>query len=174
MQSIIGNVNLIKKLHFKRELVVLSAVLSSLITLLLNLAVFFIFWVFLGQPVFGTALFFPLLLAELFVLSLGSAYALSALNARYRDVSHIWEIVSQVGFWITPIIYPLTFIPEPMLKWYMLNPMARIINDARDAILYNGLPSLWHNAITAAICIAIYIAGRRIFKKYSRILGEAI
>ena len=87
---------------------------------------------------------------------------------------HIWEVLIQILFWITPIVYPLTFVPEKILKWYMLNPLARIINDSRNAVIYSTIPSLWHSIISIITCLSVYIIGLAVFKKRNPKLAEEI
>jgi len=165
MKSLVTKANLIKKTYFPRKVIVLSSNLTCLITLILNLVVFSLFLLIFKRTIGLALLIFPILLIELFILSLGLSYLLSALYVKYRDMDHMWEVLLQIGFWITPIVYPLSFVPEKILKFYMLNPLARIINDSRDAIIYNTLPSVQHLFITLIICLIFYIIGIIIFKK---------
>lgn len=174
MNNLLGKSNLIKKVSIKRELIVLSSCINAFITLGLNLIVFMVFGFLFNMQITKHIIIFPFFLLELFVFMLGLSLGLSALFIRYRDLAHIWEIVLSVGFWITPIIYPLTLIPDRYVKWYDLNPMARIINDSRDAILFNNIHSPWHQTITIIICIVTLVAGWTIFKRESPRFAEEV
>ncbi|MBD3313422.1 ABC transporter permease [Candidatus Woesearchaeota archaeon] len=174
MHNLVGKKDLINKLYFPRELIVISSCLSASITFILNLFVFWIFMLIFDAYITYHAFTFFILLAELFILVLGLSFALSALYVLFRDLAHIWEVFLQIGFWITPIIYPLSAVPEKYLKWYMLNPMARIINDSRNAVIFHGLPSLWHMAITLIMCLAALLFGLWIFRRLSPRFADEI
>jgi lipopolysaccharide transport system permease protein len=172
LKSLAAKAGLIKKCVFNKRLIVISACITSLFSLLLNLAVFAVFIIIFRVPLRIHSLMLPAFIILLFILSLGISYALSVLYLRFKDMDHIWDVLLQVGFWITPIVYSLSIIPSRYVKWYTLNPLARIINDSRDAVLFHSLPSFKHIAITVIGCIIIYIIGRLIFDKNSRKLGE--
>ncbi|MBI5149107.1 ABC transporter permease [Candidatus Pacearchaeota archaeon] len=173
-QSLVSKGVLIKKINFPKAAVVLSSNLTCLVTFFLNLLVFSFFFVIARKGIGVYSFLFIFFIFELFLLSLGISYLLSALYVKYRDMIHIWDVLIQVGFWITPIVYPLSFIPENILKFYMLNPIARIINDSRDVILNNTLPSFWHLMMTLIICTLVYLLGITIFKKRSREFAEQL
>jgi ABC-type polysaccharide/polyol phosphate export permease len=174
MKSIILKGGLIKKTYFKREFIVISANLNCLISFIFNVIIFFIFLLCSNIKISETALIFPVFIFELFILSLGVSYLVSSLYVRYRDMDHIWEVILQIGFWVTPIVYTLTSVPDKILKWYMLNPLARIINDSRNVVIYDTVPSIWHMAITLIICLSIYFAGLLLFKKRNPNFAEEI
>lgn len=174
MKSLIMKEGLIKKTYFKKELIIISANFNCLISFIFNLIIFLIFLSLSNVKISLMAVFFLLFILELFVLSLGFSYLISALYIQYRDLDHIWEVLLQIGFWITPIVYSLNSVPEEILKFYMLNPIARIINDSRSILLYNEIPSLWHSIITLVICLVIYLAGLFIFKKRAHKFAEEI
>jgi ABC-2 type transport system permease protein len=133
--SIVGRGDLMRKLNFPRYVIVLSTAFSALINLFLNLVVVGIFMIFTNTAIRLSALILPLLIIELFVLSVALAFFLSALFVRFRDLSHIWELVLQAGFYMTPIIYTLNFIPPKYAKYLILSPLAQIIQDARYVLL---------------------------------------
>ncbi|MFH0860563.1 MAG: ABC transporter permease [Candidatus Altiarchaeota archaeon] len=174
MNNILAKGNLIKKVYFPREFVVLSSCLSSSLTFALNLAVFFAFMLALDVMPGWQAMMMPVLVVELFILVLGLSLALSALYVMYRDMVHIWEVLLQVGFWVSPIVYSVDVIPERYVKWYMLNPIARVIKDSRDAVISHGIPSLRHMTITLVICLVILAAGYAMFRKLSPKIPETL
>lgn len=179
MSALIRNTDLIKKTHFNRKLIIISTNLSSLITLLLNLIIFFIFILIFRAGFSWHLILFAVLLAELFVLTLGISFILSSLYAKFRDMSHIWEVLTQIGFWVTPIIYPISLIPKKLHKLYVLNPLTRIIEDSRNALIFHKLPPLdfsylKHVTITLLICVGALIIGIWIFKRKSRKFAEQI
>jgi len=175
MNNFLAKGGMIKKLHFPVSVIVVSSCLNAFISLLLNLAVFFIFLLIVGISITWHILFFALILAEFFILSLGFAYGLTAFFVRFRDLSHIWEVLLQVGFWVSPIIYPVASVPPKYISLYMLNPVARVINDSRNALIYHGpLPSLLHITISLILCASVYFFGLLIFRRMSPKFAEEI
>jgi lipopolysaccharide transport system permease protein len=174
MNSIISKQSLIKKIFFRRRILVLSSCLTDTFSLVLNLLVFLIFMLIFKMSFSEYNLIFLLYLAELFILTLGISYGLSALYVKYRDMKHIWDVLLQIGFWITPIVYTVNTFPQKYVNLIMLNPLARIINDSRDAFLFHYIPSLKHIILTIALCLVIYFIGFWIFKKISPYFAEKV
>jgi len=179
MSAMTRGQNLIKKTKFDKKLLVLSSNASATITLILNLIVFFIFMAFAGVGLSWTMILFPIALVELIILTLGISFVLSTLYVRFRDLQHIWEVLTQIGFWITPIIYPVSIIPEGFLKYYILNPMARIIEDSRQALILQIMPNISlgyakHVWITLIICFGILTIGLWLFERKSGRFAEEV
>jgi len=174
MNSLLEHGNIIKKMNFPNYVVIVSSCLSSFITLLLNLLIFFLFTIILNVKLTLIAVILPFYLIELFILVLGISFFLSALYPKFRDLSHIWNFLLLIGFWITPIIYSETMVPEKYLKYYMLNPMARLINEARDILIYSYMPLPKQLLITLIICILIFVLGFLFFRKRSLYFAEEL
>ncbi len=179
--SIVARGDLIRKVSIPRYLVVVASSLSALINLGLSLIVVVIFALLNGvMPSIEWLLLLPIV-AELFIFSLGTSFLLSALYVKFRDITYIWEIFLQAGFYATPIIYPLVpRVPEMLHKWFFINPMAQIIQDARAAIVVTNQPTLWsavHSwaiVVPFVVIIAICIAGGIYFKARSKYFAEDI
>ena len=137
--SIVSNGNLLRKINIPKYLPVLSSSLSALINLALNLVVVFIFMIMSGVYPRPEWLLFPIILIELYFFSLALAFLLSALYVRFRDINYIWELLLQAGFYLTPIIYPLTLATDLQRKLILMNPMAQIIQDARYLLISNSV-----------------------------------
>lgn len=102
--------DLIRKINFPKYVIVLSGSFSALINLFLNSIIIIIFMIFTGVDIGSSVLYLPLLIFELFVFSLAVAFLLSAAFVRFRDISHIWDVVMQGLFYATPILYPLSLV----------------------------------------------------------------
>jgi len=131
MSSIVDRGDLIRKVYFPRIVIVVAASTSSLITLLLNLVVVFLFMLVARIPVHLSVPLFVLLVAELYVMSLGCSLLLAALYVKFRDFRHIWEVGLQILFYASPIIYPLGLVPHNFVPLLTLSPVTQIIQDAR-------------------------------------------
>lgn len=136
--SIVGKGDLMRKLSFPRYVVVIAGSVSVLINLAINLLVVMAFVLINGVDMTWNIIWLPFIIFELFVLSLGMSFLLSALYVRFRDINYVWEVLIQAGFYLTPILYPLSMVEkfsEFAGKLLLLNPMAQIIQDARHALV---------------------------------------
>lgn len=131
MRAIVDKSEMMRKVYFPRISIILAASISTGITLLLNFVVVLAFMA-IGRitPSWNMLLIIPLLI-ELYVLCLGIAFVLSALFVKYRDIGHIWEVLLQLLFYASAIIYPLQIVPLKYQKFILLNPITQIIQDAR-------------------------------------------
>jgi ABC-type polysaccharide/polyol phosphate export permease len=174
MNSLISKRDLITKLYFPRENLIIAANLASMITLLLNLIIFAIFYFSSGLlPGWSSLLFLPYLIL-LFLFSTGLSFILATLYARFHDLSHIWEVLLQILFWLTPIIYDLSFVPEPYHRLLYLNPMTQFISFSRRIFLINQSPSLWQHSVLFILAVSIFILGYYFFKKQEYHIVETI
>lgn len=136
--AIVGRGDLLRKVNFPRYVVILSISLSALINLFLNLIVVGIMMVVNKVDISGYAIFFPLLIVELFIFSLAVSLLLSSLYVKYRDVNHIWDVLMQAAFFATPIMYAFTLVTDKsntIAKVLISNPVAQIIQDARHILI---------------------------------------
>lgn len=137
--SIVDRGDLIRKIKIPRYLIVLATVSSAGINFLLSLVVVAIFIIFSGVVIGPQILLVPLLLLELFIAVLAVSFFLSAMFVKFRDINYIWEVLLQLGFYATPIIYPLEFIPSATAqKLIMINPMAQIIQGMKAAAIHSS------------------------------------
>jgi ABC-2 type transport system permease protein len=186
MSSIINRGDVIRKISFPKYIIVLSATISALINLVLNLLIVAIFMIFNGVHLHASVLMFPVYIVEIYVFALGLAFFLSALNVKYRDTSHIWEIIMQAAFYATPIIYPLTIIIAKtkslvVAKILLMNPIAQAIQDARYSLVTHQtvtISILFKNHIyiivPIVIVIMVLIVGTLYFKKNSKNFAEVV
>ncbi len=179
LSSIVGRGDLIRKIRIPRWIIVISASISALINLGLNLVVIGVFLVLSGVGVSWNLLLLPLSLLEVYILGLGLSFYLSAAYVKFRDIGNIWEIITQAGFYLTPILYPLAVINNVTYqKILMLNPMAQAIQDARynvvtqEAITTWSLFQGWKSCIPLIIVLIIFTFGVWYFKKESTSFAE--
>jgi ABC-2 type transport system permease protein len=123
-----------------------------------------------------------LVLAELYFFSLGISFFLSALYVKFRDVSYIWEVIIQAGFYLTPIIYPLSRIHNLTLKkLILLNPVAQTMQDARYTVVTHQTITISHifrggyyRYVPFLIVILVLVFGLLYFKKEAKYFAENI
>jgi ABC-2 type transport system permease protein len=134
--------SLVRKVHFPRLVIPLSVVLTTFLNFVLNFIVVIVFVLASGiSPTWSWLEIVPLV-AALALLSTGVGTLLAALFVRYRDVRPIWDVILQISFYGSPILYPIEKIPEEGLRrLIMCNPLAVIVQQARHAIVDAGAPS---------------------------------
>lgn len=180
MGSIVGKGDLIRKVYFPRIILTISTSITALLTLVLNLIIVSLF-LFAGKVILGINAFaFPLLLIEFFILTSGVSLFLAALYVKFRDIAHIWEVGTNILFYATPIIYPLSFVPERIGKILLLSPIAQIIQDSRyvlvtkDAgLVFNILP-FPYKYVPYVLPIIIFITGYLFFQKQAAKFAEEV
>lgn len=180
MTSIVGRGDLIRKIRIPRWIIVFSSSVSAVISLGLNSLVIIAAMILNHVPFMTTWVFVPLIMLEVYIFSLGLSLFLSAAYVKYRDVNYIWEVILQAGFYLTPIIYPLSLITNiKFQKLIMLNPMAQAIQDARWSMISHSNITTWslfENIIYALIPIIIVvltlIIGLAYFRSESKYFAE--
>lgn len=180
--SIVGRGDLIRKIKIPRWIIVLSSSLSASINLLLNLVVVGVFAVINQVELSVLLLLFPFALLQVYIFALGVSFFLSAAYVKYRDINYIWEVILQAGFYLTPILYPLTMIPNiTFQKILLLNPVAQAIQGARHAVIGDSVVTTWsifnggwYAFIPIIIVIAVSVIGVVYFKKESKYFAENI
>lgn len=178
--SIVGRGDLIRKIKIPRWIVVVSSSISALINLGLNLIIITIFMVVNKVDVSSNMLLLPINLIQLYVFSLGVSFFLAAAFVKYRDMSYIWEVILQAGFYATPILYPLSIIPNVTVqKILLINPVAQAIQGARynlvttETITTRGIfGSGWYSLVPAFITILFLLIGAFYFRKESKYFAE--
>lgn len=174
MENIIAKRDLIMKVYFPRQVIVISSCLNSLIVLFFNLIIFFILMLVLGFSLNFNLLFFLIILIPLYLFSLGISYLLTALYVKYRDIYHIWGVFIQIGFWVTPIIYTIDKMPKQFIILYLLNPIARIIELSRDLLIRSNLFNFLNFLVVFIFSIIFYLIGKFVYKKLSIYFPEEI
>jgi ABC-2 type transport system permease protein len=140
--SVLDRENLVRKIQFPRVVVPVAAVLTAFFNLLTNLVAVFVFVLAAGVRPQWTWLLFPVLVVVLCVLAMGVSLLLSALYVRFRDVQPIWEVVLQVLFYGSPILYAIEVVPnETARQAIMLNPLAALIEQVRHWLIDPSAPS---------------------------------
>lgn len=180
--SIVGRGDLIRKIKIPRWMIVLSSSISALINLGLNLVVIAVFMIINHVSLKFGILLMPLIILQVYIFAVGLALFLSAAFVKYRDVSYIWEVVMQAGFYLTPILYPLSRITNiTFQKVILINPMAQAIQDARYFMITNKTLTTtqvfdggWYRLIPYALTLIIFTIGLLYFKKESKYFAENI
>ena len=142
MSAIIGSAALIKKVYVPKYLFVLSRVFSSTINLMASFTAMLIVMVATRTELHWTAFLFPIPLILLVLFSLGIGLILSAVTVKFRDIIHLYGVFVTGLLYLTPVIYPMSILPDWLYKVVMLNPLTNILMMFRDVMLNNSMFSL--------------------------------
>ncbi len=166
-QCLVDQQQLLTKVYFPRLYMPAAAVAGCFIDLLVSFAVLAAVLAWYGHAPSAQIVFLPVLIALTILVSLGAAFLLSALNVAYRDFRYVVPVMIQSLMFLSPVIYPVTLVPEGY-QWLLgLNPMAGIIDGFRSAILGKpwNMPTLLVSSASAAL---LFIAGAMYFRATER------
>jgi len=184
IQAMLARGDLIRKISFPKYIVVVSTTFTALINLAINLVVVVIFALINGVTPSLTWLIVPALILELYMLSLGIAFLLGAINVKYRDVMSIWDVCIQALFYAVPVIYPVSMVASSSVwaaKLILLNPIAQVIQDVRYCLITTETTTVWNflgnpamMVIPVVIVVVVLAWGSLYFRKKSKFFAEEI
>lgn len=181
--SIVANGNLLRKISIPRYLIVFASSISAFINLLINMVVVVVFALISGVlPALDWIMVLPIII-ELFAFSMGVAFLLSALTVRFRDITYIWEIFLQGGFYASAIIFPITMVPESVRNFFYANPIVQMVQDVRSLVLnssantetmWNSISNPLYFMVPFLVVVFFVVVGAWYFKKRSPYFAEDI
>jgi lipopolysaccharide transport system permease protein len=130
--------------------------------------------VYYRMPVGVSWLWLPVLLLTQILLTLGTVFLASALNVFYRDLRFIVPLGMQLWMYLTPIIYPLSTVPEGLRGLYMLNPMAGLIDSYRRIVLNNEWPNATYLLTAVVVSLVVFLMGYIYFKRAEVVFADVI
>jgi len=164
-QTIVVNMGLVTKIYFPREVLPIAAVLARLMDFGVAAGLLVILMLYYQAPLFPSGLLFlPLILAIQLILILGLGLASAAANVFFRDVQSLLTLGLQLWFYASPIIYPVSMVPERLRPLYFLNPMAGVLEAYRDVLLNGQFPGPYLIS-SAIVALAVFLAGYWFFKR---------
>jgi ABC-2 type transport system permease protein len=183
VRCVLDSEALVRKIQFPRMVIPLSVVLLALFNLALNLVVVFVFALAAGVRPMLSWLELPLIVGLLVVLVAGLAMLLSSLFIYFRDMQPIWEVVNQILFYASPVIIPISLIKlhlsSALVKVYMMNPLAVVLQQFRHAIINHAAPSVPNLlgsqvliAVPIAVVVAVFILGFYVFNRMAPYVAE--
>lgn len=172
--SIAGSGHLVTKSMFPPHILPLVSVFTGLSHFLLSLPIFFLFSYLLGGEVSWSLLLLPIVVAIHFFMLYGFVLASSALNVFYRDVQHLIGNILSLIFFLCPIVYPATQVPERYSWTLSANPFAAIVQLYHAILLRGEIPSAVLLEASLGWALLSLIAGATIFQRYRDHLAEAL
>ena len=168
------NVNFIKKVLFPLEILPVGILWASALESLVNLALVAVGVLVSTGSLSWTALLAPLAYVPLFLLTLGVCWFLAPIGVFLKDLGNIVGVVVQLYFFATPILYPLSAVPEPYRRYLALNPLHPVVDHLRRTLIWGQMPDWTALGIDTAVCAAIMLAGYAFFMNIKRLFADAV
>lgn len=165
MSAIIANGPLIKKIYVPKYMFVLSRIFSSSINLLASFTALIFVMLAMRVDLHYTVLLVPIPLFFIIFFSLGIGLILSAIAVKFRDIVHLYSVFVTALMYMTPVIYPMSILPEWLEKIVLLNPITNILIMFRDVMMNNALPSLLSIGIAIVETVIALAVGLHVFYK---------
>lgn len=165
MNSIVTGASLIKKVYLPKYIFPVSRILSSFVTMIFSLLALVIVMIVTNSSFYVTLVMLPLALLYIFIFSMGAGLILSVLVVYFRDVEYLYNVFLTVFMYMSPIIYPISIVPDWIKNIILLNPMTSYVDFFRDCVMYGQWPSFQLHCICIIWSLALFFIGILIFEK---------
>lgn len=165
MSAVIGNASLIKKIYVPKYLFVISRVFSSFINLMASFTALLLVMVAMRAELHWTVLLIPIPLMLLVLFCLGISLILSAITVKFRDIMHLYSVFTTTLMYLTPVIYPMSMLPDWLRPIVRLNPITNILIMFRDVMLNNSLLDLKSFMLAVVEAMGALAVGLWVFYK---------
>jgi len=179
--SLIYHQNLVKKLYFPREVIPLSSVIYPIVNLCIGFITLIVIHLILQRSLSINILWIFIIFPILFCFSAGLGLLLSAGHIHFRDIGNMVNVGLTFGFYASPVFYPLEWVktacenqslPQWLYYLYVMNPMAGILTNFRESILYGKIPHLPFLLYSAFISMFLLFIGIYVFRKQSATFSD--
>jgi lipopolysaccharide transport system permease protein len=172
-QSLVGNANLITKVYFPRVLIPMAAVGARFVDLGVSLVILAALMLYYGVAPTAGLLLMPLPIALAALLALACGMLAAALNVRYRDVGAVLPVLIQLCMYVSPVLYPVSMVPERWRGLYSLNPLVGIIEGFRASVL--GRPFDRQSlAVSALFTVVLLVCSPFLFRRAEKGFADVI
>ena len=172
--SLIGNSNLLTKVYFPRFAIPASAALSGILDFFIASILLFGIMIYFHIPLSLDLLFWPVLVIPLIFLALGLGMIFSSLNVKYRDIKYTIPFLIQLGLFVTPVIYPISILPDKYKLFVALNPMTGIIEAFRSTVIPNKQIDFWLLLYSVIVSLLIFLFGLMYFRKTEKEFADLV
>lgn len=170
----IENANLLKKMVFPKLALPLITIGSSFINFMILFVMMYIVFGFLGHLPYHAIYWMPLLVLITIALGVGIGLFLGVINVFIRDVGQVMNIILQFWFWLTPIVYMTSIIPQKYHGLLMLNPMTGIIMGYQNVLLYDKSPDLKLLVYPSIVAIVFLALALFVYKKANEDMADVL
>jgi lipopolysaccharide transport system permease protein len=171
---VLGNANYVKKVVFPLEILPFVRLLSALINAVFSLGVLFVGILIFNHFIHWTALLLPLIWLPMMMFTLGCGYFLASLGVFVRDMGAVIGVLTTMLFFLTPIFYPISAVPEPFRIFCRVNPIAIFVEDARRVVLWGLFPDWPWFFFGMVLSVAVLIIGFVWFMKSKKAFADVI
>lgn len=178
--TFVGNAGIFGKVYFPRVISPMSMVISQLFKFAVQLSLFIAIWFwyyYSGDTSISVSwhiLLLPLLIIIMAGLGLGAGMMISALTTKYRDFTFLLSFAVQLMMYATPIIYPLSFVPEAYKNYIVLNPMTSIVETFRYGFMGSGSFDWMHLGYSFGVMVIILFLGTIVFNKVEKTFMDTV
>jgi lipopolysaccharide transport system permease protein len=172
--GLVGDSELVRKVYFPRLIVPLAMVVAPLVDLALSGVVLLLLMAYYHTWPTVNVVVLPLLIMVAMALAFAVGLWLGPLNVRFRDVMHTLPFISQIWLYATPVIYPLSMVPERWRSLYRLNPMVGVVEGFRWALLSKGTPDFYAIAISVLVIAILLVSGLVFFRRIESTFADVI
>lgn len=170
--SLATNEQLITKVYFPRPLLPISSAVSGLVDFAIAFVVLLGLMLFYGILPTLAILVLPLFIAIAVISAMGVSFWLSSADILYRDVRHTIPFIAQFWFFVTPVVYPLSIVPDSLRWLYSLNPMVAVVEGFRWALVGGVWPFDLLFAISLALVLVVFVGGLFYFRRTEKIFAD--
>ena len=173
-ESLINNQNLVTKVYFPRILIPITPILAGLVDFALAFVVLVCVMAWHGITPTASVLYLPIFVLFAMTTCLAIGLWLAALNTLYRDFRYVLPFSIQMGFFISPVIFEASLIPEKWSFLYSLNPMVGVIEGFRWALLGRAQPPLTPMLVSACVVATLLVGGLAYFRRMERTFADNV
>jgi lipopolysaccharide transport system permease protein len=171
--SLVTNQQLVSKVYFPRVFIPIGAVGALLMDLAFSLGLLVVLLIYYHWPITSNLLLLPVFILGAILSACGLGLTLSALNVSFRDVKYAVPFLIQMGIFLTPVIYPIRYIPARWQVLMGLNPMTGVVLGFRHALLGSAAP--WSTmGLSLAVSLVLFVFGLLIFRRMERVFADII
>ena len=167
MRTLIGNKHLIQNIQFDHVDLFVSSTISVFIGLAFNTVVFIMVCLLFGLPIGAHLWFIIPIYANLFIILMGTSMLLATIKVYLEDITHLWAIITLIGFWSSGIFFSADKILSKFYPMLYLNPFVGMIDNMRRITMWNQAPNYTYAFINFIGGIFIFLIGYYFFRKYS-------
>lgn len=171
---VVGNAGIVKKVYFPREILPISISTSNLINFLITQVIVVIALFVSGIGIGRSIIVFPIIVLMQYILQLGLAFIFSAITVYIRDVEYLINIFMQLMFYLCPIVYDPSFIPNKFIGIFKLNPMFHIISFYRIILYDKTFPDFLDVCKVFVMCVIFLFIGYFVFSKMKKGFAEEL
>jgi lipopolysaccharide transport system permease protein len=172
--SLVSNSQLITKVSFPREILPLTYVVAALFDFVIGSSILVALITYYRVPLTLNYIYALPIVLLLALLAAATSFLFSAMQVRFRDIGIGMPLLLQVWMFATPVVYPLSAVPQGLRALYWLNPVAGLIENFRRVVLYGTQPDFFSLGVSAAISVLLLVVGYARFKRVEATMADMI